>query len=79
MKWELPDVKDGFKKHRGTRGQIAHIHWIIEKVGQFQKKKIYFADYSKAFDFVHHKKLWKTPDHLTTLLASWEICMQVKK
>ena len=78
MKWELPDVQDGFRKHRGTRGQIAHIRWIIEKAGEFPKN-ICFTDYSKAFDFVDHKKLWKILDHITNLLASWEICMQAKK
>ena len=31
MNHELPDVQAGFRKGRGTRGQIANIHWIIEK------------------------------------------------
>ena len=35
---ELPDVQDGFRKGRGTRDQIANIHWIIEKTREFQKK-----------------------------------------
>ena len=39
---ELPDVPDGFRKGRGTRDQIAKIHWIIEKVREFQKN-IYFC------------------------------------
>ena len=49
---ELPDVQIGFRKGRGTRDQIANIHWIIEKVRQFQKKNIYFCfiDYAKDFD-----------------------------
>ena len=34
---ELPDVKDGFRKGRGTRNQIANGHWIIEKAKEFQK------------------------------------------
>ena len=57
---ELPDVQDGFRKGRGTRDQIANIHWIIEKAREFQKN-IYFCfiDYAKAFDCVDHKKLWK--------------------
>ena len=57
---ELPDVQDGFRKGRGTRDQIANIHWIIKKARQFQKI-IYFCfiDYTKAFDGVHHNKLWK--------------------
>ena len=47
---ELPDVQAGFRKGRGTRDQIANIHWIIEKAREFQKK-IYFCfiDYAKAF------------------------------
>ena len=55
---ELPDVQAGFRKGRGTRDQIANIHWIIKKTGEFQKN-IYFCfiDYVKAFDCVHHSKL----------------------
>ena len=57
---ELPDVPAEFIKGRGTRYQIANIHWIIEKAREFQKN-IYFCflDYAKAFDSVDHKKLWK--------------------
>ena len=77
MNHELPDVQDGFRKGRGTRGQIADIHWIIEKAREF-KKSIYlcFIDYAKAFDCVNHNKLWKIlkemglPDHLTCLLRN---------
>ena len=56
MNHELPDVQAGFRKGRGTRVQIASIHWIIEKAGEFQKN-IYFCfiDYGKAFDCVDHK------------------------
>ena len=55
---ELPDVQAGFRKGRGTRDQIAHICWIIEKAREFQKN-IYFCfiDYAKAFDYVDHNKL----------------------
>ena len=35
---ELPDVQAGFRKGRGTRDQIANIHWIKEKAREFQKK-----------------------------------------
>ena len=38
---ELPDVQAGFRKDRGTRGQIANIHWIIEKAREFQKKHLF--------------------------------------
>ena len=55
---ELPDVQAGFRKGKGTRDQIANIHWIIEKGREFQKN-IYFCfiDYAKAFDYVDHNKL----------------------
>ena len=57
---ETADVQGGFRKGRGTRDQIANIHWIIEKAKEFQKN-IYFCfiDYVKAFDCVDHNKLWK--------------------
>ena len=74
---ELPDVQAGLKKGRGTRDQIANIAWIMEK-GRELQKNIYFCfiDYTKAFDCVDHKKLWKIlremgiPDHLTCLLRN---------
>ena len=77
MNRELPDVQAGFRKGRGTRDQIANIHWIIRKAREFQEN-IYFCfiDYAKAFDCVDHNKLWKTlkemgiPDHLTCLLRN---------
>ena len=77
MNRELPDVQAGFRKGRGTRGQIANICWIIEKATEFQKN-IYFCfiDYAKAFDCVNHNKLWKIlqemgiPDHLTCFLRN---------
>ena len=55
---ELPDVQAGFRKGRGTRDQIANIHWIMEKTREFQKN-IYFCfiDYAKAFDCIDHNKL----------------------
>ena len=57
---ELPDVQAGFRKGRGSRGQIANSHWIIEKAREFQKN-IYlcFIDYAKAFYYMDHNKLWK--------------------
>ena len=60
MNRELPDVQPGMRKGRGTRDQIANIHWIIEKAREFQKD-IYFCfpDYAKAFDCVDHNKLRK--------------------
>ena len=59
MNLELPDVQAGFRKDRGTKDQIANIHWIIKKAKEFQEN-IYFCfiDYAKAFDCVDHNKLW---------------------
>ena len=37
MNCELPDVQAGFRKGRGTRDQIAYIHWMIKKATKFQK------------------------------------------
>ena len=81
---KLPDVQTGFRKGRGTRDQIANIHWIIQKAREFQKN-IYFCfiDYAKAFHCVDHNKLCvellKRWEYQTTWPACWEICMQVKK
>ena len=57
---ELPDVQAGFRKGRGTRDQIADIHWIIEKSKEFQKS-IYFCfiGYTKAFDCGRFLKRWE--------------------
>ena len=74
---ELPDVQVGFRKGRGTRDQIASIHWTIKKAREFQKNIYFcFTMYAKAFDCVDHNKLWKIlkemgmPDHLTCLLRN---------
>ena len=56
---ELPDVQAGFRKGRGTRDQIANIHWVIEKAKEFQNIDFCFIDYNKALDCVDHNKLWK--------------------
>ena len=77
VNWELPDVQAGFRKGKGTRDQIANIHWIVEKEREFQKN-IYFCfiDYTKAFACVDHNRLWtflkdmRIPDHLTCLLRN---------
>ena len=74
---ELPDVQAGFRKGRGTRDQIANIHWIIEKAREFQKS-IYFCfiDDAKTVDCVDQNKLWKIwkeigiPNHPTCLLTN---------
>ena len=74
---ELSDVQAGFRKGRGTRDQIANIHWIMEKAREFHKD-IYFGfiDYAKGFDCADHNNLWKIlkemriPDYLTCLLRN---------
>ena len=80
---ELPDVQTGFRKGRGTRDQIANIHWNIEKVREFQKNICFcFIDYAKAFDCVDHNNLGKFLrrwENQITLPTSWETCMSVKK
>ena len=55
---ELSVVQAGFRKGRGTRDQIANIHWIIKKAREVHEN-IYFCfiDYAKAFDYVNHNKL----------------------
>ena len=73
---DIPDVRAGFRKGRGTRDQIANIHWIIEKAKKNSRKIICFIDFSKSFDCVDHNKLWKILkemgilDHLTYLLRN---------
>ena len=74
---DLPDVQAGFRKGRGTRDQIANIHWIIKKAREFQKNIHFcFIDYAKAFDCVDHNNLWKLlkemgmPDHLICFLRN---------
>ena len=83
MNRELPDVQAGFKKGRGTRDQIANIHWIIKKAREFQKNTyLCFIDYAKALTVwitINCGKFWKRWEYQTTWPDSWEICMQVKK
>ena len=81
---ELPDVQAGLRKGRGTRDQIASIHWIIEKAREFQKN-IYFLLYWLCQSLLtlwittNCGKFFKRWEYQTTLPAYWEICMQVKK
>ena len=77
VNWELPDVQARFRKGIGTRDQIDNIRWIIKRASEFQNNIYFcFTDYTKAFDCVDHKKLWKIlkemgiPDHLTCLLRN---------
>ena len=75
MNRELSDLQAAFRKGRRTRDQIANIRWITEKAREFQTNTSFcFIDYTKAFNCVDHKKLWKIlkdmgiPDLLTCLL-----------
>ena len=77
MNQELPDVQADFRKGRGTRNQIANIHWIIGKAREFQKNTYFcFIDYAKAFDCMDHNilreilKEMRIPDYLTYLLRN---------
>ena len=83
VNWELPDVQAGFRKGRGTGDQIANIRWTIEKAREFQKtsisallttlKPLTVCITAKCGKFL---KRW---EYQTTLPASWETCMQLKK
>ena len=80
---EVPDVQAGFRKGRGTRDQISSIRCIIEKARELQKN-IYFCffDYAKPLTVwitTNCGKFFKRWEYQTTLPASWETCMQVKK
>ena len=81
---ELPDVWAGFRKGRGTRDQLANIRWIIEKAREFQKKTSTSAWSATPKPLIvwtttNSGKFFKRWAYQTTLAASWEICMQVKK
>ena len=86
MNQEHSGVQDGFGKSRGIGGQIANKHWIKEKARVPEKHLLCFIDYAKAFDCVDHnkfftiyRKFFKRWEHQTTLSASYETCLQVKK
>ena len=70
---EISDIQVRFRKGRGTRDQIANIHYIIEKAREFQKNIYFcFTDYKKTFNCVNDN-IWKIlkemgiPDYLTSL------------
>ena len=74
--------KAGFGKGRGNRASCQHL--LDHQKGREFQKNIYFCfiDYAKTFDCVYHRnsrKFFKRWEYQTTWLASWEICMQVKK
>ena len=79
---ELPDVQAGFRKGRGTSDQIANIHWIIEKARKVQKNISALLTMPKPLTVwitINCGKFFKRWEYQTTLPASWETCMQVKK
>ena len=81
LTYELPDVQAGFRKGRGTRDQIADIHWIIEKAREFQKN-IYFALLTIPKPFCGSQqtgKFLKIWAYQITLPDSCETSMEVKK
>ena len=60
MNQELPDVQTEFRKGRGTRDQIANIHWIIEKVREFTKKKKNQTSTSASLTVLKPLTVWIT-------------------
>ena len=82
VNWELPDVHAGFRNGRGTRDQIANIHWVIKKERGFQKNIYFcFTDYAKAFVgiTINCGKFFKRWEYQTILPVSWQTYMQVRK
>ena len=80
---ELPDVQGGFRKGRGTRNQIAKIHWIIKKQESCRKTSTSASLTTlkplTVCIVTNGGKFFKRWEYQTTWPASWEICMQVKK
>ena len=83
MNRELPDVQAGFRKGRGTRDQIANIHWLIEQEMNFRKTSISdlltMPKPLTVWITTNCGKFWKRWEYQTTWPAPWETCMQVKK
>ena len=81
MNRELPHVQAGFRKGQETKDQVASIHWVTDKAREFQKNVYFcFIDCAKIFVWIttNYGKSFKRWEYQTTLLASCEICMQVK-
>ena len=84
MNCELLDVQAGFRKDRGTRNQIANIHWIFKKAREFEKKKnlllLYWLCQSLWLCGSQQTgRFWKRWEYQTTWPASWEMYTQVRK
>ena len=79
---EIPDVKAGFRKGRGTRDQIANIQWIIKKQKSSRKTSNFcFIEYDKTFVWItiNCGKFWKRWEYQTTWPTFWETYVQVTK
>ena len=78
---ELPDVQAGFRKGRGTRDQIANIHWIIGKTREFQKKNLLLLFWlcQRLWLCASEKTMENSERDGNTRPASWKICMHVRK
>ena len=83
MNCELPNIQAGFRKGRGTRDQIANIHWIIEKAREFQKTSIsallIMPKPLSVWLTINCGKFWKRWEYQTTWPASWETCLHFRK
>ena len=81
LNWELLDVQAGFRKGRGIRDQIANIHWVIEKVRELKTKSASLAMLKPLILWITTNciKFLKRWEYNTTLLVSWQACMQDKK
>ena len=81
---ELPDVQAGFRKGRGTRDQIANIHWIIKKAKEFQKKTststlLTIPKALTVYITTNCGKFFKIWEYQITLPAFCKTCVQIKK
>ena len=79
MSRELPEVQAGFRKGRGTRDQIANIHWIMEKEIKKKRNLLHWLHWSL---WLCGSQLWKILKEMgmpDLLICFWKTCMQVKK
>ena len=84
---ELPDIQAGFRKDRGTRDQIANSHWIVKKASKNQESSRKTSTSAlltvpkplTVWITINCAKFFKRWENWTTLPASWEICMQIRK
>ena len=81
---ELPVVQADFRKGRGTRDQIGNIRWITKKKQESSRKTSISALLTMpkpltVWITTNCGKFWKRWEYQTTWLASWEICIQVRK